>query len=167
MQETQFQFLGQEDPLEKKMATHSSIPGLPCGSAGKESACNAGDLGLIPGLGRSPGRGHGNTLQECLENSMHRGVWWATVHGVAKSRTQLDKWNELTAIGRMLWTQVINVFQNETEKDISLTWKIRRVYSNYVCVCKFVCVCVCDGERDGDGWTDSMMEQFDRKCFFL
>ena len=59
-------------------------------SDGEEAACNAGDLGLIPGLERSPGRGHGNTLQECLENSMHRGVWWATVHGVAKSWTQLD-----------------------------------------------------------------------------
>ena len=56
-------------------------------SDGKESACNAGDLGLIPGLGRSPGGGHGNPLQySCLENPMDRGGWQATVHGVAKSR---------------------------------------------------------------------------------
>ena len=50
---------------------------------------NAGDLGLIPGLGRSPGEGNGNNpLQySCLENSMDRGAWWATVHGVTKSRT--------------------------------------------------------------------------------
>ena len=44
------------------------------------------DLGLIPGLGRSPGGGHGNPLQpSCLENSMDRGAWWATVHGVTES----------------------------------------------------------------------------------
>ena len=52
---------------------------------GKESACNAGDLGLIPGSGISPGGGHGNPLQySCLENSMGRGAWRATVHGVAE-----------------------------------------------------------------------------------
>ena len=46
------------------------------------------DTGLIPGLGRSPGGGHSNPLQySCLENSMDRGTWWATVHGVAKSWT--------------------------------------------------------------------------------
>ena len=69
MQETPVQFLGQEDPLEKGQATHSSILGLPCGSDGKESTCNAGDLGLIRGLGRSPGGGHVNPLQySCSEN---------------------------------------------------------------------------------------------------
>ena len=56
------------------------------GSDSKESACSAGDLGLIPGLGRSPGVGNGNPLQySCLENSMDRGAWWATVHGVEKN----------------------------------------------------------------------------------
>ena len=54
------------------------------------SACNAGDLGSIPGLGRSPGEGNGNPIQySCLENLMDTGAWWATVHGVAKSRTGL------------------------------------------------------------------------------
>ena len=49
------------------------------GSEGKECACNAGDLGLIPGFGRSPGEGNGDPLQySCLENSMNRGAWWAT-----------------------------------------------------------------------------------------
>ena len=53
---------------------------------GKEFAYNAGDTGLIPGLGRSPGKGNGNALQySCLENSLDRGAWRATVHGVAKS----------------------------------------------------------------------------------
>jgi len=57
------------------------------GSDGKESACHAGDLGSIPGSGRSPGGGHGNPLQfSCLENPMDRGAWQATVHGVAKSQ---------------------------------------------------------------------------------
>ena len=65
--------------------------GFPHSSVSKESACNAGDLGLIPGLGRSPGEGNGNPLQySCLENPMGRRAWWATVHGVTKSRTQLS-----------------------------------------------------------------------------
>ena len=59
--------------------------GFPCSSVGKESACSAGDLGLIPGLGRSPGGGNGKPLQyTCLENPMDRGAWWATVHGVTR-----------------------------------------------------------------------------------
>ena len=58
--------------------------GCPHGSDEKESACNAGDPGSIPGLGRSPGEGNGYSLQcSCLVNSKDRGVWWATVHGVA------------------------------------------------------------------------------------
>ena len=62
--------------------------GLPGGSEGKESACSAGDLGSIPGRGRSPEEGNGNPLQySCLENSMDRGAWWATVHGVAEQLT--------------------------------------------------------------------------------
>ena len=65
--------------------------GFPGGSDGKESPCNAGDPGSIPGLGRSPGDGNGNPLQySYLEISMDRGAWQATVHGVAKSRTQLS-----------------------------------------------------------------------------
>ena len=59
-----------------------------CGSDGKESACNAGDLGSIPESGRPPGEGNGNPLQySCLENFMDRGAWWAPVHGVGKSDT--------------------------------------------------------------------------------
>ena len=62
--------------------------GFPGGSAGEESACNAGGLCSIPGLGRSPGREHSNPLQYfCLENPMDRGDWWDTVHGVTKSQT--------------------------------------------------------------------------------
>ena len=65
--------------------------GFPGGSDGKESACNAGDLGLIPGFGRSSGKGNAYSLQySCLENSMDREACWATVHGVAKSWTWLS-----------------------------------------------------------------------------
>ena len=64
------------------------FPGI---SDGKESACNAGDLGSIPGPGRSPGEGNGYLLQySCLENSTNRGAWQTTVHGVPKSRTWLS-----------------------------------------------------------------------------
>ena len=64
---------------------------FPGGSDGKESACNAEDPGSIPGLGRSPGEGNDKPLQyPCLENSVDRGTWWATVHGVTKSQTRLS-----------------------------------------------------------------------------
>ena len=65
--------------------------GFPGGSVGKESAWNAGDPGSIPDSGRSSGEGHGYPFQySCLVNSTDRGAWWATVHGVAKSPTQLS-----------------------------------------------------------------------------
>ena len=113
MWETRVQSIIWEDTLEKGMATYSSIlawripwtdepgrlqsielqraghdfGGFPDGLDGKESACNVGDPGSVPGLGRSPGGGYGNPLQySCLENLMDRGVWRATVHAVAESR---------------------------------------------------------------------------------
>ena len=65
--------------------------GFPDDSDSKESACNEGDLGLIPGSGRSPGGGQGNALQySCLENPMDRGAWQTTVHGVSKTQTRLS-----------------------------------------------------------------------------
>ena len=64
------------------------LVGFSGGSEGKASACNAGDLGLVPGWGRSPGEGNSTPLQySCLENPMDGEAWWATVHGVAESRT--------------------------------------------------------------------------------
>ena len=60
----------------------------PLGSDGKESACNAGDPGSIPGLGRSPGEGNDHPFQySCLENPTDRGAWQTTLHGVTKSQT--------------------------------------------------------------------------------
>ena len=64
--------------------TEMNAINIPCHSDGKESALNAGDLGSIPGLERSPGDGNGNPLQySCLENPVDRGAWWAAAHGVA------------------------------------------------------------------------------------
>ena len=84
MQETPVQFLGQEDPQEKDRLPTLVFLGFPCSSAGNESARNVGDLGPIPGLGRSPGEEKGYLLQYSgLENSM-------VVHGVTKSQTQLS-----------------------------------------------------------------------------
>ena len=65
--------------------------GFPGGSEVKASACNEGDLGLIPGSGKSPGEGNGNPFQySWLGNSMDAGAWWPIVHGVAKSQTRLS-----------------------------------------------------------------------------
>ena len=85
MQETLVQLLGQEDPLEKGYVTPIFL-GVPCGSAVKESARNAEDLGSIPGLGKSPGERKGYPLQYAgLDNFMD-----CIAHGVAKSQTQLS-----------------------------------------------------------------------------
>jgi len=75
---------------------HYHYTDFPGGSDGKASAYNVGDLGSIPGSGRSPGEGNRNPLQySCLENPIDRGAWWAAVHGVAKSRTQLSDFTSL------------------------------------------------------------------------
>ena len=72
-----------------------------------ESACNVGDLALIPGSGRSPGEGNGYPLQySCLENPLDKGAWWATTHGVAKSQTQLRDYH-------------IHIYVNESEQETS------------------------------------------------
>ena len=64
--------------------------GFPDSSVGKESACSAGDPGLTPGSGRSPGEGNGNPLQDsCLENPMNSGTWQAIVHRIARVRHDL------------------------------------------------------------------------------
>ena len=81
--------------VDNRTSTHMSLISplisFPGGSDGKESACSAGDTGLILGLGRCPGEGNGSPLQYAyLENPMDRGAWWAAVYGVAQSRTQLQ-----------------------------------------------------------------------------
>ena len=85
----------------KKLKTFKDIYiyiylGFPGSSDGKAIPYNEGDLGSIPGLGRSPGERNGNPLQySCLENPMDQEAWWATVHQVAKSRTRLSDFTSL------------------------------------------------------------------------
>ena len=79
--------------IDKQNCSHLGVNhwGFPSSPDGKAFTYNAGDPGLIPGLGRSPGEGNGSPLQcSCLENPRDRGAWWATVHGVAKSQTRLS-----------------------------------------------------------------------------
>ena len=85
---------------------------FPGGSDGKVSAYNAGDLGSIPGSGRSPGEGNGNPLlYSCLENPMDGGAWWATVHGVAKSQTRLSNFTHSLSCFNNLELFGLYVFQ--------------------------------------------------------
>ena len=73
------------------MTVTTHLLGFHSSSGGKEPACNAGDLGSIPGYGQSPGGGNSNPLQySCLENSRDRGAWQAVIQGVAKNRAQLS-----------------------------------------------------------------------------
>ena len=80
--------------------------GFPPGSEGIESACNVEDLSSIPGLERCPGKENGNPLQySCLENPMDGGAWWATVHRVTKSRTQLSVFTSLLKVNKGFFGQ--------------------------------------------------------------
>ena len=82
-------FLGWFLPAWFSVALHGDL-GFPGMSDGKESACNAGDTSLIPGSGRSSGEGNNYPLQySCLENSVNRGAWWATIHGIMRSQIRL------------------------------------------------------------------------------
>ena len=79
------------DDIKLTILTTCQVPG---GSDGKESACHAGDLGSIPGLGRSPGVGNGNPPKySCLENPMDRGGGWAAVHGVTEELDMTKRLN--------------------------------------------------------------------------
>ena len=87
------------------------VMGFTGGSEGKESACNAGDLGSIPGLGRFPGEGNSYPLQySVLENSIDRGAWQATVHGATKSWTRLSDFHYVCNI----CTRYTNVYTNSS-----------------------------------------------------
>ena len=110
MQETPGQFLGWEDPLEKGWATHSSILGLPCGLAGKESICNAEDMGSTPGMGKAPAEGKSYPFQySCLENSMD-----CIVHGVTKSWTWLTHFHSEQS--------VVSIGQSERDKNCVINY---------------------------------------------
>ena len=94
------------------------------GSEVKVSACNAGDLGSIPGSGRSTGEGNGNPLQySCLENPMGGGAWWATLHGVAKSRTQLSDFT-FTFHDHLIRVDVCDQKYKQVKKNSCLCYRI-------------------------------------------
>ena len=98
---------------------------FPFGSDSKASAYDVGDPGSVPGPGRSPGKGNGNPLQySCLGNPTDRGVWWATVHGVTKSWTQLRDFT----IVKSVYTRVVYI------QNLQITYgKSLNLYS--VCGC--------------------------------
>ena len=102
VQETPVRFRVGKIPWRRDRLPTPVFLGFPCGSAGKESTCNVGDLGSIPGLGRSPGEGKGYTLQySSLENSMD-----CIVHGVANSQTRLSDFH-FTSLQKILFDSVI------------------------------------------------------------
>ena len=75
---------------------------FPGGSEGKASACNVGDPGSVPGLGRSPEEGNGSSLHySCLENPMNGGAWWSTVHRAVKSQTRLSDFTFFLSFSKM------------------------------------------------------------------
>ena len=93
---------------------------FPGGSEVKVPVCSAGDLGVIPGSGRFPGEGNGNPLQySCLENPMDRGARWATVHGVAKSRTLVSDFT-FTYVYMYIRYKILERKKQKREKRINL-----------------------------------------------
>ena len=86
----------------------------------KASACNAGDLGSIPGSGRSPGEGNGTPLQySCLENPVDGGAWWATVHGVPKSQTRPS---DFTFTFQYSWASLVAQLVKKNLPTMQETW---------------------------------------------
>ena len=113
------------------------------GSDGKASAYNVGDLGLIPGLGRSPGEGNGNPLQySCLENPMDRGDWKATIHGVAKSWT---------------WLKWLSTFTHHTHRKVPNSIILRELVKDREVWCAVVHLVAKSQTRLSD-WTELMLK---------
>ena len=125
---------------------------FPGGSDGKASACNVGDRGSIPGLGRSPGEGNGNPLQySCLENPMEGGAWWATVHGVAKSRTGLSDFTSQHLIGSAS-SKVGFSWAQSTSYVFLILWIDSCCFPRVVCLWMyyriFICLLFCFSSSD-------------------
>ena len=121
MQETLVGFLGGEDSLEKDRLPTPVFLGFPGGSAGKESTCSAADLGLVPGLRRSPGEGKGYPLQYSgLENPMD-----CIVHGVTKSQTQLSDFHSHSYLFWVMNFQMHTrcLQKNRNKSKIRWSWK--------------------------------------------
>ena len=121
MQETPVQFLVRKIPWRRDKLPTSIFLGFPWASDSKWSACNEGDLGLSPGLRRSPGGGHGNPLQySCLGNPKDREAWWATVHGVTKIRT---------------WLRTAHIIRIQNEETHFFSYRIVQLSS--ICKCNY------------------------------
>ena len=108
------------------LTSNAWVKGSRHSSASKETACNAGDLGIVPGSGRSPGEGNGNPLQyACLESTGHRGTWRATVYGVVRvDRTE-----------RLNWLKVETLGKEDPDPNLSLTltiWAIEVILGNFL-----------------------------------
>ena len=107
MQETLVQFLGQKDPLERDKLPTPVFLSFPGSSDGKESACNAGDLGLIPGSGRFPGEGNGNPLQYCCLENPHGQT---SLEGYSPwGHKELDTTEQLSTHSTLLLTRVLGL----------------------------------------------------------
>ena len=92
--------------------------------SGKESTCNAGDMGLIPGWERSPGEGNGNPLQDsCLENTMDRGTCWTIVHEVTKESDTTEQLNNKDHVAWRTWGISENLRNNNDKKNTSYKWQ--------------------------------------------
>ena len=117
-------------PAQKQSGVRPCPGGLPWWLRCKQSACRAGDQGSIPGLGRSPGEGHGYPLPySCIENSLDRGAWWTKIRGVEKSRTPLSDY--------------ITSAQTGHEKDDTSWQGPKQPTVVSACVCVRPCACMC------------------------
>ena len=106
------------------------LEGFPYCSVGKESACNAGDPGLIPGSGWSPWEGNGNPFPySCLENPMDRGVWWATVHEGARFSHDLAPKLPRLLDNKLMWKIQWYFSVSATDKK---AWHFYKVLGNTV-----------------------------------
>ena len=95
----------EREPMHLSWEGHGR--GFPGGTSGKELTCQCRDVGLIPGSGRFPVRGHGNPLQcSCLQDPMDRGAWWATVHRATKSQTRLKQFGTHVHSRAFLWSNI-------------------------------------------------------------
>ena len=136
MWETLVQFLGWEDPLEKGYLPTPAFLGSPCGSAGKESTCNTGDLGLISGLGRSPGEGKDYPLQYSgLENSMDKCLGLQRIRHDRVTFTFIFTWGsqgkntEVIYHSLLQWT---TFSQNSPSWPICLAWSYMAIVHSFI-----------------------------------
>ena len=153
--------------------------GFPGGSYGKESACNVGDPGSIPGSGRSLGEGHGNPLQySCLENPMDGGAWWAPIHGVEKSQDTTELLTHSSVRCQRRHLVVLTATATATLLQSCLTLRPQRRQptrlprpwdspgKNTGVGCHFLFQCIRDFHKDTSTWSpESNAACWQRECW--